>query len=209
MDKTEKFWNRLSKKFDLRVTKYFGPSYARTIESAKKYLNAGDVVLDYACGTGLITIELADVVREIHGIDISSGMIDAARTKTAERNITNVNFARSTIFDDTLIKESYDALLAFNILHLVEDARKDLRRMHELLKPGGLVISTTSCMGEKKSLVNILVYLLMKTGLIPQMKFFTSAELENAITESDFRIIASEKFNEGGEPLPFIVAKKA
>jgi len=208
MNKSEKFWDMLSKNFDKRVKKYFEQNYIKTIENTKKYINVSDIVLDYACGTGLITIEIADKVTKIYAIDISSKMIVAAKRKAGERKIENIDFAQSTIFDDRLKRESFDVILAFNVLHLVEDAQKVMQRINELLKPGGLIISTTACMREKKSLINILVYLLIKTGVVPYIRFFKISELEDTIANGNFKIIGTEKLYDINQPLPFIVAKK-
>jgi 2-polyprenyl-3-methyl-5-hydroxy-6-metoxy-1,4-benzoquinol methylase len=43
-------------------------------------------------------------------------------------------------------------ILAFHVLHLLEDTQEVVQRMHELLKPGGLFVSATACMGEKSFL---------------------------------------------------------
>ena len=62
-------------------------TYKKTLEITKKHLKSSDIVLDYACATGLYSIELAGNVKEIHGIDISSKMIEAAERKATEHKI--------------------------------------------------------------------------------------------------------------------------
>jgi ubiquinone/menaquinone biosynthesis C-methylase UbiE len=69
MNKSEKFWDKLSNKYDKRGQKYGDQIYIKTVEKTKKHLNIYDIVLDYACGTGIITNEFSDHVKEIHGID--------------------------------------------------------------------------------------------------------------------------------------------
>lgn len=59
-----------------------------------------------------------------------------------------MSFTKATLFDESLERESFDAVLAFNIFHLLEGAPKALRRIDELLKPGGLLMSVTPCLGE-------------------------------------------------------------
>jgi 2-polyprenyl-3-methyl-5-hydroxy-6-metoxy-1,4-benzoquinol methylase len=61
----------------------------------------------------------------------------------------NVDFAQTNLFDERYTKESFDVILAFNILHFLEDHRQALQRITELLKPGGLCISLTPCLREK------------------------------------------------------------
>ena len=44
---------------------------------------------------------------------------------------------------------STDVILAHSILHLVEDVPRTLRQLHRMLKPGGLLISNTQCIGDE------------------------------------------------------------
>ncbi len=74
------------------------------IAITKEYLNANDNVLDFGCATGTKTFELADVVKQIHGLDFSAEMISEATKKKNKVNITNVSFSQGTIFNDVLRK---------------------------------------------------------------------------------------------------------
>ena len=204
--KSEKFWDMISNDFD-KQTKRFEQMYIKTVENAKKYLNSSAIVLDYGCGTGTVAIKIADNVKKIHGIDISSKMIDAAKRKASERKIENIDFAQATIFDERYKRESFDVILACNVLHCLEDAQKAMNRMNELLKPGGLVISVTPCSGEKKSLINFLLILLIKTGILPYVRFFKISELEDSIANGNFQIVETESLHTK-EKHYFIVAKK-
>jgi len=78
--KSEGFWDKMSSNYDNQVKKY-QQTYADAIESTKKYLNKDDIVLDFACGTGITTIQISGFVRKIHAIDISQRMIDIAEEK--------------------------------------------------------------------------------------------------------------------------------
>ena len=207
MTKPEKFWDRSASGYDASEPSS-DPAHIKTVENTKKYLNVGDVVLDYGCATGTVAIEIADHVKEVHGIDISSKMIEAAKRKASEHKSANIDFAQSTIFDERLKKESFDVILAFNILHLLEDTQKAVQRINELLKPGGLVISSTACMGENKtSFISILLFLVMKIGIIPSIKFFKISELEDSIANGNFQIVETESLTHNPTSY-FIVAKK-
>ena len=210
MNKTEGFWDKVAHKFDKRSQK-IDPAEIKTLENTKKHLSSGAIVLDYGCATGTIAIEIAATVKKIHGIDISSKMIDTAQRKAVERKIENIEFTKSTLFDAGFKKESFDVILALNIMHFLEDTQKVMKRINDLLKPGGLLISVTPCLREKKSFLNILIFLLLfiqtKTGMLPYIRFFKISEFEYSITHSDFHIIETEKLHSPGEQY-FIVAKK-
>ena len=132
----------------------------------RKYLRDSDVILDYGCGTGLISSEIASDVKMIHAVDISSKMIRIAKRKADKRKIENIQYVHTTIFDERYTRESFDVILAFNVLHLLDDTHKVIQKMNELLKPGGLFISEIPCMGEKESFLSILISLASKIGII-------------------------------------------
>lgn len=54
-------------------------------------LNSDDSVVDLCCGNGLITRQLAPLVKDIVGVDYTSGLIDAATTYNSRSNIEYVN----------------------------------------------------------------------------------------------------------------------
>lgn len=147
-------------------------------------------------------------MKEIHGIDFAGKMIKVAQRKATESKIENVDFTQSVIFGERLKKESFDVVLAWGILHLVDDRQDVIRRIHELLKPGGLLISATECLKEKKSAITSLLAFLMKIGIFPIMlKFFNVSELEDSITSADFQIVETEILADNPVSC-FIAAKK-
>lgn len=205
LNKSEKFWDKMAKNYD-QEEKKDEQTYIKIIEKTKKYLKISDIVLDYGCGTGLISNEIADNVKVIHAIDISSKMIKIAKIKADGRKIENIYFAHSTIFDERYKRGLFDVILVFYILHLLEDPHKVMQRINELLKPGGLIISATPCMGEKKVL-SILLSLVSKIGLIPNVRSFKISELEDSIADGNFEIVETECLHQSGQQY-FIVAKK-
>lgn len=205
MNKSEKFWDKMANNYDPEEKKD-EQTYIKIIEKTKQYLKISDIVLDYGCGTGLISNEIADNVKVIHAIDTSSKMIEIAKRKADGRKIENIDYEHSTIFDERYKKGSFDVILVFYILHLLEDTPKVMQRINELLKPGGLIISATPCMGEK-TFLNILLSLVSKIGLIPKIRSFKISELEDSIANVNFEIVETECLNQNS-PEYFIVTKK-
>jgi 2-polyprenyl-3-methyl-5-hydroxy-6-metoxy-1,4-benzoquinol methylase len=205
MNKSEKFWDKSAYKFD-KEGKKDAQTYIKIIDRTKKYLKTSDIVLDFGCGTGLISNEIAENVKLIRAIDISSKMIEIAKNNADNRKIQNIDYTYSTIFDEKHKSGSFDVILAFYILHLVEDNQKTIQRINDLLKPGGFIISVTPCIGEKIFL-NISLSLLSKIGLIPDIKSFKINELEDLIASGNFESIENERLHQG-IPQYFIAAKK-
>jgi 2-polyprenyl-3-methyl-5-hydroxy-6-metoxy-1,4-benzoquinol methylase len=208
--KSEKMWNQLAKNWDTPGVS-LGENDLKIVERTKKYLSASSVVLDYGCATGSIALEIAGIAKEVRGIDISSNMIEIARRKADERNLKNIGFTRATIFDESLRQESFDVILFLSVLHLVENPIQVMGRINQLLKPGGVFISATPCLGEKvfvSVLMNIPVFVLSKMGLIPPITFFGASNLAATITNEDFQIIEQEDLSVRPLRECFIVARK-
>jgi 2-polyprenyl-3-methyl-5-hydroxy-6-metoxy-1,4-benzoquinol methylase len=205
MKKSESFWDKVANTYD-KVEKKDEKIYINIIERTKKHLKISDTVLDYGCGTGLISNEIADDVKVIHAIDISSNMIGIAVKKAEARNIANINYAHSTIFDERYKRGSFDVILVFYVLHLLEDEQKVIKRINELLKPEGLIISATPCMGEMIFLRNFL-FLAGRVGFVPNIRSFMMYNLVNAIKEGNFSIVETERLKKSSQEY-FIVARK-
>ncbi len=205
MNKAEKFWDKRAKGYENKE-KRSEPLYNRAVEKTKTYLKTSDIVLDYGCGPGLMTNQFTKHAKEILGLDISSKMIDVARRNAKEDKIENIEYIQSTIFDEKFEHESFNVITAFNVLHLVEDERKTMKRINELLNPGGLFISETVCLDEKKSFLRFVFKLIGKMGIVPNLIHYNSSELENLIKESKFQIVETEKIQ--SDPLVYFIAAK-
>ncbi len=207
MNKSEKFWDKRAVEYDENEKKW-EETYNKALENTKKHLKKNDIVLDFGCGSGILAIQLASFVKEIHALDISSKNIEAAEQRTKGRKIENISYTHTTIFDDKYKKESYDVILAFNILHLVEDTPKIVQRINELLKLGGLFISETASLGESKSFLRFLISFITKLKILPRVNKLGYSEIDNMIVTEDFKIVETEVLGEG-IPTYFVVAEKS
>ena len=109
-------------------------------------------------------------------------------------------------------KESFDVILSLSILHLVENSAQVMDRINQLLKPGGMFISATPCLGEKafvSVLMNIPIFFLSKMGLIPSIIFFSGSSLTATIKNEGFQIVEQEDLSVRPLRECFIVARKA
>jgi len=204
--KSERFWDKAAEGFTDHE-KHVQLSENKDFITTLKYLSIDDTVLDYGCATGIISNAIADKVKEIHAIDISSKMIEIAKTKASERQIDNIQYAHATIFDERYQKESFNVIIAFRILHMLEDIPAVMVRINELLKPGGIFISVTTCMGSYKAFFSIIASLLAKAGIIPHINWFKLSDLQSVITNVGLQTVEYEKMDDK-VPNYCIVAKK-
>lgn len=191
----------------------FREIHRENLKKTKKYLNPDDVVLDFGCGTGNQSLGVAGDVKEVYGIDMSSKMIEIAKIKLKQDKNQNVHFTQTNIFDERLKKESFDVILAFNILHYLEDAKEVIKRINELLKPEGYFISSTECIGEEEKrkfsrFVSLSALFIMKKARIVSSKFYKFSELEDLIFNGNFQIVEAEKLKLRDLRYYFIAAKK-
>tara|TARA_R110002072_G_scaffold302577_1_gene486383 strand:- start:730 stop:1371 length:642 start_codon:yes stop_codon:yes gene_type:complete len=211
MSKAKKFWDNASKNYD-NTEKRFEYIHSKSRENTKQYLKSSDTVLDFACGTGTTSIEISDLVKEIHAIDISPKMIELAKEKAVINKVNNVFFEQGEIFDTKYKTESFDTVIAFNILHTIPNAQNIVKRIDELLKPNGLFISVTPCLQDKMSfLVSMqirLVQVMCKIGIIPiPIRRLKSEDIDDLLEYGTFQTVNSEKIYKGASSY-FIVVKK-
>ncbi len=209
MNKTEKFWNRLSKNYDKQAK---DKAYQLIIDKSRKYLKTKDTILDFACATGLYSVEFSNNIKEIQAFDISSEMIKIAKNKRINIKKDNITFSQTTLFDEKYIVGTFDTILAINILLYFEDVEKILNRMSELLKPNGLIITSTACLKERRTFIGVLsgsiILFLKKLKILPYIKFFTIKKLEKAITDCGLKIIETNILIDKPATEYFIVAQK-
>lgn len=212
MNKPEDFWNKASKNYD-KTEERFEYIHKKARENTKKHLKDSHIVMDYGCGTGTASCEFSSLVKKIQGIDISSEMIRIAKEKAVVSKIENVTFEKADLFEDKFQDESFDVILAFNMLHTVSNPQDIVHRINDLLKPEGLLISITPCLGQKMSfLVNLqiqLVRILCKFGVIPiPIRRIKSTDIDILLAEGEFEAIESEEIFKGASSY-FVAAKKS
>ena len=106
-----------------------------------RHLRAGNHLVDCGCGTGSITVGLAEAVApgEVTGIEISASDVDLARGRAKAEGHTNLRFEVADLYELPLPDESVDAAFFHGILGHLNDPLRALREAHRVLKPGGVV----------------------------------------------------------------------
>jgi 2-polyprenyl-3-methyl-5-hydroxy-6-metoxy-1,4-benzoquinol methylase len=206
MPKSGNFWDKRAEKYAKHPIKDM-QSYNKTIEKTKAHLSKEDNVLEIGCGTGSTALLLADSVRHITARDTSSKMVDIANAKAKDQQIGNTTFAKGSVFDDALGEQSFNVVMAFNFLHLLEDMSSTVRRVNALLKPGGLFISKTVCIAGQSWFWPIVLPIMQFLRLAPFVRFLSTDELEGIITSEGFEILETGDYP-ASPPSHFIVARK-
>lgn len=201
------FWDRVARRYAARPVRD-AAAYETTLERTAAHLTGAERVLELGCGTGATALRLAPHVGWLTACDTSPEMIAIAGERLADEGAQNVTFLRCDAFDPAFEPGQFDAVLAFNLLHLLEDLPGTLERVRRLLRPGGVVISKTICIGRGALHFRLLLGALRLAGLAPGgFGFMTPAELEARIAAVGFEIVETGTFP-AKPPARFIVARK-
>lgn len=204
-----RFWDRIARKY--AADPIADPAgYERTLERVQGLLSPQQLVLEIGCGTGSTALRLAQGTRRLLATDVSGEMIAIAREKHAGSPLPKLEFAVAEADAGTLGHEAWDAVLAFNVLHLVDDLDRTLELAVAALKPGGLLIAKTPCVGEMNPLIPRLALPLMRMlGKAPAVLCFDGAALQAAMARHGLRIDAAERHGSGRKDIRlFVVARK-
>lgn len=203
----EKFWNLIASKYAASPIAD-RPAYETKITKLKTFLTPEMSVLDIGCATGTQCGDIANSVQQVTGIDISSKLLSIAEQRMAERKVENVEFIQTSAFDERFQPGSFDAVMAFHVLHFFEDIDVIFKRVNELLRPGGIFISETACLGNKNKLMSTLLRTMGHLGLLPKMSLLTTQQLEDSLKNSGFSIADKTKFSNRPDAEFTLVARK-
>jgi 2-polyprenyl-3-methyl-5-hydroxy-6-metoxy-1,4-benzoquinol methylase len=164
-------------------------------------------VLDFGCGTGSTALLHAPYVKHILATDISSKMIEIAQGKADAQNVENITFECTAIDTFSLPDQTLDAVLGLNILHLVENKDEVIAKIHKMLRPGGVFVTSTACIADMMRIFRVVVPVGRFLRLIPMVKVFSTKELQDSLTDAGFKIDC--QWQPGKNKAVFMVAKKA
>jgi ubiquinone/menaquinone biosynthesis C-methylase UbiE len=200
------FWNRIARKYAKDPIKNM-TAYEATMTRVEALLSPQDKVLEVGCGTGPTALRLARFTGAYTGADISEEMIAIARERLAAEPVPGLDFTVAPVRETRFSPEGYDKVLAFNLLHLVDNLPGALLRAHQLLKPGGLYVTKTPCLAQMGIFVRLLIPLLRMIGKAPEVLFFTREELEAEMARAGFEVVESRVFD-GAPHSRYLVARK-
>lgn len=101
----------------------------------------GLLILDFGCGTGLLTERMAVTADRIVAVDPSAKMISVLQHK----RLSNVDTLVAVLSEETikaydLFKSKYDLIVASSVCSFLPDYEGTLRLLKSLLKPNGVFV---------------------------------------------------------------------
>ena len=204
-----RFWDRIAPKYAAEPIADMA-GYEATLQRVQALLPPGGHVLEVGCGTGSTAVRLAPFTGRMLATDVSPGMIAIARERLAAQPVPQLGFALADADAPGQGQGAYDVVLAFSLLHLVEDLDHALQLLVQALRPGGLLISKTPCLSEMNPLITRLALPLMQAiGKAPKVLRFDAQQLRLALVRQGLEIVSVERHGTRGKDIRvFIVARK-
>lgn len=146
-------WNGMAGEWDDLAGGYSAGFYAKLMEATGLdpcSLSQGFTVVDFGCGTGLLTAKLRPVCSSVLAIDAASGMVEILQDKIRGGEWENVKAVTAVLGDLASADESarqdieglyetVDLVVASSVMSLIpaEDMEATMKVIGRLLKPAG------------------------------------------------------------------------
>ena len=161
-------WDRVAPLYDLAVSALNRRVYDGTGAVVARLIRPGDTVLECACGTGTITAAIAPACARVVATDFSEGMLKQARKKLAR--FPHVVVEQADITDLRYADNSFDAVVAANVIHLLPEPGDALKELKRVTRPGGTIIVPTYVIPKKRA-HTIFLKLISRCGIHFQEHF--------------------------------------
>lgn len=204
MKDSKTFWDKTARRYAKSPVRDVD-TYQKKLAITQGYFRPDWSVLEFGCGTGSTALTHAPYVKEILATDISGKMLDIAAQKARDAGVENVRFQQGTLESLELEPESFDAVLGLNILHLLENAEVAVSRVYEVLRPGGIFVSSTALVADLLALWRLLIPAMQMVGLAPFVNRFNRDTLVSMLTNAGFSIEYEWQPNKASV---FLVARK-
>ena len=135
------FWDSVAGVYDVFVNVINRRTHLALREIVAGLVHPGDRVLECACGTGLLTGVIAQKCASLTATDFAPGMLARARRNCAA--FGNITFEQADITALECPDDSFDAVVAGNVIHLLDEPLKALKELDRVCRPGGRLIIPT------------------------------------------------------------------
>lgn len=160
------FWDTFAKYYDVAEA-LNGKVYKEMCEITKTLVPRGAAVLECAGGTGELSLAAAEKAVTVLCTDNSEKMLEAAREKANKRGRDNIWFERQNIFHLRMDDDTYDVVIAGNVIHLLQNPENAVKELCRVTKKGGRILLPTFMTSEKTKISGALLAVYKKLGFQP------------------------------------------
>lgn len=185
------FWDKVAGMYELFENIYNGKVNKQLCAEVAEMMDSSDTVLECACGTGMITKCIAPKCRKVVATDLSEGMLKQASKNC--RDLSNVKIKRANIMKLEYQDETFDKVVAGNVIHLLEEPNKALAELERVCKKGGKIIVPTYINHENagKSGVFVKIWDKLGAGFKRQFNYTTYKEFfsKAGYTDVEYKLV--------------------
>ncbi len=135
------FWDNVAWVYDVFANVINRKANKALCAAVEGLISPSDDVLECACGTGLLTGVIAPRCKRLIATDFSARMLKRAEKKYEKYG--NVRFEQANILRLSYPSEHFDAVVAANVIHLLDEPYRALRELERVCKFGGRIVIPT------------------------------------------------------------------
>ena len=140
--------------------------------------------------------------------EAESWLVATVDRQARQAGIDNITFTRGTLTDFNAENASFDAVLGLNVIHLLPDREAVIAEVARILRPGGIFVSSTACLGRSfLRFIKLVTPLGKILGLMPDVFVITEDELAEEVMRAGFKVERQWSHGKGGIVV-FLVARK-
>ena len=135
------FWDSVAGVYDIFANIINKKTHTGLCSKVGELIQETDEVLECACGTGLLSGIIAKRCKSLVATDFSLKMLKKASKK--HRGYNNIEFKEGNILQIEYPDDSFDVVVAANVIHLLDEPYKALEELNRVCRKGGKIIIPT------------------------------------------------------------------
>lgn len=199
------FWDNVAWAYDIFAYGINRNANKALCQAVAALITDSDRVLECACGTGLLTGVMAPRCKSLIATDFSPKMLQRAEKKY--RKYSNVQFAQADILRLPYPDSHFDAVVAANVIHLLDEPLRALGELDRVCRPGGKIIIPTYMNGTDGGKTNRVSGAIGKAGADFKWEF-TLGSYQRFFAEAGY-VRASYVLCKGRIPCAVAILKKS
>ena len=152
------FWDYIANFYDFFENLYNSKVNQELCKKVAERMSSNDNVLECACGTGMISVHIATKCRSLIATDFSQGMLAKSRKRC--KKIKNIRVEKANILQLEYPNESFDKVVAANVIHLLDQPDIAISELIRVCKKGGKIIIPTYIITKEYGISTILIRLI-------------------------------------------------
>ena len=152
------FWDYIANYYDFFENLYNSKVNQELCKRVAERMSSNDNVLECACGTGMISVHIATKCRSLIATDFSQGMLAKSRKRC--KKIKNIRVEKANILQLEYPNESFDKVVAANVIHLLDQPDIAISELIRVCKKGGKIIIPTYIITKEHGIFTILIRLI-------------------------------------------------